>query len=104
MQRPYQRAAKELLDVRLGEAKQHSFTPDRQRLTFSGLCSLFLESKVKARKTTLDGYRELINCYLLPYFGADRKIETLRRFEVEQYSRHSPVRAKRRSQGSSGRH
>jgi integrase len=78
------RAAKELLDRRLLEVRQHTFTPDRQRLGFAGLCELFLASKVKARKTTLDGYRELINCYLAPYFGV-RRIETLTRFEVERF-------------------
>ena len=78
------RAAKELLDRRLLEVKQHTFTPDRQRLDFGALCDLFLASKVKARKTTLDGYRELINCYLAPYFGT-RKVETLTRFQVEQF-------------------
>jgi integrase len=78
------RAAKELLDRRLGEVRQHTFTPDRQRMDFGRLCALFLESKVKARKTTLDGYRELIDCYLVPYFGS-RKVETLTRFEVEQF-------------------
>src|SRR5437016_3675865 len=57
------RAAGELLELRLGEVKQHTFTPDRQRLAFAALCDLFLASKVKARKTTLDGYRELIDCY-----------------------------------------
>jgi integrase len=78
------RAAKELLDRRLLEVRQHTFTPDRQRLDFAALCDLFLASKVLARKTTLDGYRELINCYLVPYFGA-RKVETLTRFQVEQF-------------------
>jgi integrase len=79
------RAAKELLDKRLGEVKVHTFTPDRQRMEFGRLCALFLESKVKARKTTLDGYRELIDCYLVPYFGPARKVEALTRFEVEQF-------------------
>jgi integrase len=79
------RAAKELLDRRTAEVRQHTFTPDRQRLDFGRLCELFLASKVQARKTTLDGYRELINCYLIPYFGAGRKVETLSRFEVEQF-------------------
>jgi hypothetical protein len=79
------RAASELLQLRLGEVKLHSFTPDRQRLDFGGLCRLFLASKVKARKTTLDGYRELIDCYLVPYIGSGRKVETLTRFEVEQF-------------------
>jgi integrase len=79
------RAAGELLTLRLGEVKEHTFTPDRQRLEFAALCELFLASKVAARKTTLDGYRELINCYLVPYFGGARKVETLRRFEVEQF-------------------
>src|SRR5277367_3398675 len=73
------RAAKEMLDRRLGEVRQHTYTPERQRLTFAALCNLFLASKVQARKTTLDGYRELINCYLSPYFG-ERKVETLTRF------------------------
>jgi hypothetical protein len=77
------RAAKELLDLRLREVKGQTFTPDRQRLGFAGLCDLFLASKVQARKTTLDGYRELITCYLVPYFGVSRKAETLRRFDVE---------------------
>jgi hypothetical protein len=67
------------------EEKLHSFTPDRQRLDSGGLCRLFLASKVKARKTTLDGYRELIDCYLVPYIGSGRKVETLTRFEVEQF-------------------
>jgi integrase len=79
------RAAKELLDLRLAEVKGHGYTPDRQRLEFGSLCELFLASKVQARKTTLDGYRELIGCYLVPYFGAARKAETLRRFDVEQF-------------------
>lgn len=79
------RAARELLDRRLGEVKQHTFTPDRQRMDFGRLCGLFLESKVKARQTTLDGYRELIDCYLVPYFGSARKVEALTRFEVEQF-------------------
>src|SRR5271169_234480 len=78
------RAAKELLDLRLLEVRQYTFTPDRQRLDFTALCDLFLASKVKARKTTIDGYRELIDCYLKPCFGA-RKIETLTRFQVEQF-------------------
>jgi integrase len=78
------RAAKELLDRRLLEVRQHTYTPDRQRLDFAALCDLFLASKVKARKTTIDGYRELINCYLAPYFGS-RKVETLTRFQVEQF-------------------
>ena len=59
------RAAKELLDLRLGEVKGHSYTPDRQRPDFERVCELFHASEVKARKTTLDGYRELINCYLV---------------------------------------
>jgi integrase len=79
------RAAGELLTVRLGEVKGHTFTPDRRRLEFRPLCDLFLASKVQARKTTLDGYRELIGCYLVPYFGAGRKVETLTRFAVEQF-------------------
>lgn len=78
------RAASELLQRRLAEVKAHTFTPDRQRLDFSALCDLFLQSKVKARKTTLDGYRELIDCYLRPYFGS-RKIEALTRFDVEAF-------------------
>jgi len=78
------RAAKELLDRRLLEVRQHTFTPDRQRLDFAALCDLFLASKVQARKTTLDGYRELINCYLVPYFGT-RRVETMTRFEVERF-------------------
>jgi integrase len=73
------------LELRLGEVKGHSYTPDRRRLEFGPLCELFLASKVAARKTTLDGYHELIDCYLVPYFGAGRKVETLRRFEVEQF-------------------
>jgi integrase len=79
------RAARELLDRRLGEVKQHTFTPDRQRMDFGRLCELFLASKVKARKTTLDGYRELIDCYLMPCFGAGRKVEAITRFGVEQF-------------------
>jgi integrase len=53
-------------------------------MNFGRLCALFLESKVKARKTTLEGYRELINGYLVPYFGSG-EVETLTRFEVEQF-------------------
>lgn len=79
------RAAKELLDRRLAEVRQHIFTPGRERMDFGRLCQLFLESKVAVRKTTLDGYRELIDCYLVPYFGADRKVESLTRFAVEQF-------------------
>jgi integrase len=78
------RAAKELLDRRLAEVRQHTFTPGRERLQFGRLCDLFLESKVAARKTTLDGYRELIDCYLVPYF-AGRKVESLTRFAVEAF-------------------
>lgn len=51
------RAAQELLARREAEKKANTYTPDRQRMRFGQLCSLFLESKVKARKTTLDGYR-----------------------------------------------
>jgi len=36
------------------------------------------------RKTTIDGYRELIDCYLVPYFGS-RRIETMTRFEIERF-------------------
>jgi integrase len=79
------RAAKELLDLRLGEVKHNTFTPDRERLDFARLCGLFLDSKVRARATTLDGYRELIDCYLVPAFGAGRKVEALTRFDVEQF-------------------
>jgi hypothetical protein len=78
------RAAKELLDLRLGEVRLHTFTPDRQRLDFAAPCDLFLASKVKARKTTTDGYGELIDCYLVPYFGT-RRIEAMTRFEVERF-------------------
>ncbi len=78
------RAAKELLDRRLLEVRQYTYTPDRQRLEFPALCDLFLASKVRARKTTIDGYRELVSCYLVPYFGA-RRIETMTRFEVERF-------------------
>jgi integrase len=79
------RAARELLDRRLAEVRQHTYTADRQRLDFGRLCTLFLESKVAARKTTLDGYRELIDGYLIPYFSTGRKVEALTRFEVEQF-------------------
>jgi hypothetical protein len=81
---PDQLAAKELLDQRLLEVRQHTFTPDRQRLNFAALCYLFIASKVKARKTTLDGYKGLIYCYLVPDFGT-RRIETMTRFEVELF-------------------
>jgi hypothetical protein len=79
------RAAQELLNQRLGEVRQNVFAADRQRMQFGRLCKLFLLSKVKIRQTTRDGYQELIDCYLIPCFGAERKVETLTRFEVEQF-------------------
>jgi hypothetical protein len=79
------RAAKELLDRRLREVKQHTFTPERQRLDFRSLRDVFLASKVQARATTLSGYKELIDCYLVPYFASGRKVEAITRFEVEQF-------------------
>ena len=78
------RAAGELLQARLAEVKSHRYTPNRERQTFATLCELFLGSKVQARKTTLDGYRELIDCYLRPYF-ADRKVEAITRLDVEGF-------------------
>lgn len=78
------RAAGELLQRRLTEVKAHSYTLERERITFAALCDLFLASKVRARKTTLDGYRELIECYLRPYFGP-RKVETITRLDVEAF-------------------
>ena len=73
-----------MLERRTAEVKAHTFTPDRQRLDFAGLCGLFIASKVKARATTLEGYAELIDCYLRPYFGP-RKVETITRFHVEAF-------------------
>ena len=78
------RAAKDLLDKRLGEVRQHTFTPDRQRLQFAGLCPLFVSSKVKVRASTMRGYQGLIDTYLIPYFG-QRRVETLTAFDIEQF-------------------
>jgi integrase len=78
------RAAKELLDRRLGEVKAHSYTPDRQRLTFADLAKQWLASKVKIRHATLSDYRTMLDCYLVPYFGP-RKIETIGRLDIERF-------------------
>jgi len=78
------RAAKELLDRRLTEVQTHTFTPDRQRVTFEKLAELWIASKVKARKTTIDDYGIMLECYLLPYFGP-RKAETVTRLDVEAF-------------------
>lgn len=78
------RAARELLDRRLTEVQTHTFTPDRQRITFDRLADMWLASKVKARETTLSDYRIMLDCYLRPYFG-DRKVETITRLDIERF-------------------
>jgi hypothetical protein len=74
-----------LLDRRLNEVRAGSFLSASERPSFGRLCELFSASKVAARKTTLDGYRELIDCYLLPYFGENRALESITRLAVEQF-------------------
>jgi integrase len=78
------RAANELLQRRIKEIAANTYTPSRERLMFSELADRFLASNVQARKTTLDGYGELIDCYLRPYFG-DRKVESITRLAVEEF-------------------
>lgn len=78
------RAAQELLTRRLAEVRSETFTPDRARISFGDLCARFLESKVKARQTTLDDYRIMIGCYLHPYF-ATRRVESITRFDIERF-------------------
>lgn len=78
------RAAKELLDQRLAETRAHTYTPSRERLTVNALAERWLQSKVRARATTLDDYRIMLDSYVLPYFGA-RKVESLRRLDIEQF-------------------
>lgn len=78
------RMARELLDQRLAQVAQHTFTPSRERLTFGELANRWLESKVRIRSTTLSDYRIMLDCYLLPYFGG-RKMESIRRLDVERF-------------------
>jgi Phage integrase, N-terminal SAM-like domain len=78
------RAAQELLAQRLEEVRQKTYRSFGEKPAFSRLADLFLGSKVRARKTTIDGYRELIDCYLRPYFGS-RKVDEITSFEIEQF-------------------
>lgn len=78
------RAAQELLAQRLEEVRQETYRTFSEKPDFSCLADLFLGSKVRVRKTTLDGYRELIDCYLRPYFRS-RKVDEITSFEIEQF-------------------
>lgn len=78
------RAALELLAQRLEEVRQKTYRTFSEKPDFSRLADLFLGSKVRVRKTTLDGYRELIDCYLRPYFRT-RKVDEITSFEIEQF-------------------
>jgi len=52
-------STKGLLQRRLAEVQAHTFTPDRQRLTFADLATRWLESKVRLRTT---GSRTVNKC------------------------------------------
>src|SRR4051812_17493201 len=78
------RAAQEILAQRLEEVRQKTYRNFSEKPDFSRLADLFLGSKVRVRKTTLDGYRELIDCYLRPYFRT-RKVDEITSFEIEQF-------------------
>jgi integrase len=78
------RAAQELLARRLEELREKRYRAFGEKPAFSRLADLFLASKVRARKTTIDGYRELIDCYLRPYFGT-QKADEITSFDIEQF-------------------
>ncbi len=77
-------AAQELLNKRLAEIASYTFTRASDRLTFAALAEMFLESKVKARTSTIASYRELLRLHIVPYFG-ERKAETIRSLDVERF-------------------
>lgn len=78
------RAAQDLLSERLKEVASKRYRSVTEKPTFSRLADLFLANKVRARKTTLEGYRELIDCYLRPYF-ATRRADEITSFDIEQF-------------------
>lgn len=78
------RAAQELLQKRLSEVESHSFTANRQRMTFEQLAQAWIKSKVRIGDTTLSDYHITLDCFLLPYFGA-RKAESLARLDLETF-------------------
>lgn len=78
------RAAEELLARRKGEIQSHTFTPSRERMTVAELAERWMQSKVRARATTLSDYRIMLDSYVLPYFGS-RKVETLHRLDIESF-------------------
>lgn len=77
-------AAAELLAKRVAEIKLGTFVQASGKLTFGDVCDRYLSSRTKARKVTVDEYRDLIDSYLRPYFGA-RKVESINAHAVEQF-------------------
>lgn len=78
------RAAHELLARRQREIDAGTFVARSDRLTVAELAERWLESKVRARATTISDYRIMLDCYLLPCFGP-RQVESLRRADVERF-------------------
>lgn len=78
------RAAQELLAKRMDEVRGGQFQQVSAKPRFAEVAAQFLDSKVKLRDTTRAGYRELIDCYLVPYFGA-RRIDTVSSLHVERF-------------------
>lgn len=78
------RAAQELLAKRMEEVRGGQFQQISAKPRFAEVAGQFLDSKVKLRETTRSGYRELIDCYLVPYFGA-RRVDTIASLHVERF-------------------
>ncbi len=78
------RAAHELLAKRAAEVKANTFAAVSERLTFGAVADRYLASRTKARQVTVDEYRDLIDAYLRPYFGA-RKVEAITAHSIEQF-------------------
>jgi integrase len=77
-------AANELLQKRLSEVESHTFTANRQRMTFDQLAQAWIRSKVRICDTTQSDYQIMLDCFLIPYFGP-RKAESLTRLDLERF-------------------
>ena len=78
------RAAQELLSQRTTEVKHGTFVQVSEKLTFAEVCNRFLKSRTEAHAFTIAEYRQLVDDYLIPYFG-HRRAETVGMYHVEMF-------------------
>jgi len=84
-------AAHALLARRVLEVARGDYQPHGARLTFSQVCTRYLESKVNIRSSTRRGYESLITLYLDPYFGS-WKVHEIATSDIERFRSELSVR------------